>query len=253
MTYKINQKLESIEATHQVKVLYACESGSRAWGFASPDSDFDIRFIYKNQTNWYLNLWEKKDVIEFMTAENLDGSGWDLAKAIRLLAKSNVPLYEWIYSPVYYKSDIIFLEALRKLADDCFSPIAAMYHYLSMTKNYLEKSQQEQVKLKHLFYALRTALAGKWIVMHQTMPPVAFDKLLILTDNTINEQIYSLIQVKAEKGESYLHPNNRLVSAYLMELVAFNEKYAPTLAAGSLAHDKLNEFFITEINRNEWI
>jgi predicted nucleotidyltransferase len=122
-----------------------------------------------------------------------------------------------------------------------------------MTKNYLEKSQQEQVNLKHLFYALRTALAGKWIVMHKTMPPVAFDKLLILTDNTINEQIYSLIRMKAEKGELYLHPNNRLVSDYLVELVAFNEKYAPTLPTGLFVHDKLNDFFITEIKRNEWI
>lgn len=98
MEIKILEKLKEIELQKGVEILYACESGSRAWGFASPDSDYDIRFIYKHDLNYYLSLWEQTDVIEFMTADDLDGSGWDLRKTVKLLAKSNASLLEWIFS-----------------------------------------------------------------------------------------------------------------------------------------------------------
>lgn len=109
MLQLIQDKLRSTEQENNVQILHAVESGSRAWGFASPDSDYDIRFIYKNNPDWYLSLWEKPDVIEFMTDQDLDGSGWDLAKALKLLAKSNAPLIEWLYSPVCYSTDDVFL------------------------------------------------------------------------------------------------------------------------------------------------
>lgn len=98
MKEKILQKLKEIEKSKNVEILFAVESGSRAWGFASPDSDYDIRFIYKHKTEYYLSLWEKPDVIEFMTEDDLDGSGWDLRKAVKLLAKSNASLIEWLFS-----------------------------------------------------------------------------------------------------------------------------------------------------------
>lgn len=116
MKEKILQKLQEIEKLHNVKVLYAVESGSRAWGFASPDSDYDIRFIYQHEADYYLSLWEQPDVIEFMTEDDLDGSGWDLRKAVKLLAKSNAPLLEWLYSPVVYYQDDAFLYEMQKLA-----------------------------------------------------------------------------------------------------------------------------------------
>lgn len=97
MKDKILQKLKQIEQQKNVEILFACESGSRAWGFASPDSDYDIRFIYKHYLEYYLSLWEKTDVIEFMTEDDLDGSGWDLRKTVRLLAKSNASLLEWLH------------------------------------------------------------------------------------------------------------------------------------------------------------
>ena len=105
MKEKILQKLKEIEKSKNVEILFAVESGSRAWGFASPDSDYDIRFIYKHKTEYYLSLWEKPDVIEFMTEDDLDGSGWDLRKAVKLLAKSNASLIEWLFSLIYYQSN----------------------------------------------------------------------------------------------------------------------------------------------------
>ncbi len=89
MKAKILDKLRQVEQDRNIEILFAVESGSRAWGFASPDSDYDIRFVYKHSKDWYLNLWEQTDTIQFMTEDDLDGSGWDIRKALRLLAKSN--------------------------------------------------------------------------------------------------------------------------------------------------------------------
>ena len=124
MKDKILHKFQQIEHEKGGILLYAVASGSRAWGFASPDSNYDIRFIYKHEVNYYLSLWEQPDVIEFMTKDDLDGSGWDLRKTIQLLAKSNAPLLGWLYSPVVYYENEAFVKQMRAFAKDCFSPVA---------------------------------------------------------------------------------------------------------------------------------
>jgi len=86
--------LEKIEKEHKVKILFAWESGSRAWGFASKDSDYDVRFIYVHEKNWYFGIDDQRDVIELPVNEVLDVNGWDVRKALRLFRKSNAPLYE---------------------------------------------------------------------------------------------------------------------------------------------------------------
>ncbi len=147
MKNKILNKLKQIEQEKGVELLYACESGSRAWGFASPDSDYDIRFIYKHDLEYYLSLWEQTDVIEFMTEDDLDGSGWDLRKTVKLLAKSNAPLLEWLYSPVVYFENEAFATQMRELAKDCFSPIACLHHYLGTTKLFLRLAHRISRKM----------------------------------------------------------------------------------------------------------
>jgi predicted nucleotidyltransferase len=128
MKDKILKKLKEIEIEKGVEILYAVESVSRAWGFASPDSDYDIRFIYKHDIDYYLSLWEQTDVIKFMTEDYLDGSGWNLPKSVKLLAKSNASLLEWIFSPVVYYENEAFMTQIRTLAKECFSPIACLHH-----------------------------------------------------------------------------------------------------------------------------
>ena len=189
MKDKILHKLQQIEHEKDVTLLYAVESGSRAWGFASPDSDYDIRFIYRHDLNYYLSVWKQPDVIEFMTKDDLDGSGWDLRKTVKLLAKSNAPLLEWLYSPVVYYENEAFATQMRALAKDCFSPIACLHHYLGTTKKFMAVCEQDQVKLKSYFYALRTALAGKWIIENNSFPPVAFTELLPIAPQNIQEKI----------------------------------------------------------------
>lgn len=248
MENKILDKLKQIEKEKGVKILFAVESGSRAWGFASPDSDYDIRFIYKHEADYYLSLWEKPDVIEFMTEDDLDGSGWDLRKAVKLLAKSNAPLLEWLYSPVVYFENEEFVNAMRELANVCFSPIATLHHYLGTTKNFMDVCEQEEVKLKSYFYALRTALAGKWIIENSTFPPVDFMELLPIVPQNIQEKIKELMVIKATQDEKYLHPKETLITDFLLETVKFNQENASKLGSGKKMSEELDLFFIEMID-----
>lgn len=243
MKGKILEKLKQIEQQKGVQILYACESGSRAWGFASPDSDYDIRFIYKHDLDYYLSLWEQTDVIEFITEDDLDGSGWDLRKTVKLLAKSNAPLLEWLYSPVVYYQDEAFVREMRKLAEFCFSPIACLYHYLGTTKNFMDVCTAEEVKLKSYFYALRTALAGKWIIEKNSFPPVAFAELLPIAPLEIREKILELQVIKANQDEKYLHPKEVLITEFLIETIKFNEENARGLGSGKKLAEELDAVF----------
>lgn len=132
---RIRGELRRLELVEDVTVLYACESGSRAWGFESVDSDYDVRFIYVRKTPWYLSVQRKRNVIEKPIDDELDISGWDVTKALQLLRRSNPPLLEWLQSPVVYVRKSSFVERMRGLMDEYYSPIACMYHYLHMAEN----------------------------------------------------------------------------------------------------------------------
>ena len=131
---RVRDALADLEATRDVRVLYACESGSRAWGFASRDSDYDVRFLYVHRRDWYLSVDDRRDVIEQSIANDLDVSGWELRKALRLLRKSNPPLLEWLRSPVVYRHDPLFAAEFGALASEFYSPRRCFAHYLHMAR-----------------------------------------------------------------------------------------------------------------------
>lgn len=133
MRERIANEIDAIERIHHVRILYACESGSRAWGFASQDSDYDVRFIYMHDTAWYLRLGETRDVIEWALDEVLDINGWDLSKALRLMRASNPTVVEWLNSPIVYRERDEFT-SVRNLVDSAFSPRPIIYHYLNMAR-----------------------------------------------------------------------------------------------------------------------
>jgi len=243
MTPKILEKLKEIEAKRNIEILLSVESGSRAWGFASPDSDYDIRFIYRHEKDWYLSPWDKDETIEFMTKDDLDGSGWDLRKTFHLLLKSNAALLSWFYSPIVYVKNEKFYELFKPLADECFSPIAVSYHYLSMSKKYLEACRTDEVKLKSYFYCLRTALTGKWIVEKGTVPPVLFSELLALVDDFTRAKIENLIALKATKGEPYEHPNDWELFGFLEKMILDNEEKSKTLSSGNSDKNEMEKVF----------
>lgn len=174
----ICKKLQEIEKKENVKILLAVESGSRAWGFESPDSDYDVRFIYVRKKEDYLRLDKVRDVIELPLNDVLDMNGWDLQKALRLLYKSNPTLFEWLASPIVYL-ETPFAEELRAIMPKYFSPKSSLYHYISMAEgNYRAYLKGEMVKAKKYFYVLRPILACRWILDKGTHPPVLFSELM---------------------------------------------------------------------------
>jgi predicted nucleotidyltransferase len=147
----ISSQLKMIEESYQVRILYALESGSRAWGFASLDSDYDVRFLYVHPVEWYLSIRDQRDVIEIPITDSLDINGWDLKKALKLFCKSNSPLLEWLRSPIVYRDVEGLAESLRNLIPTCFSPKNGMYHYLHMAKgNFREYLQVKASGLKNI-------------------------------------------------------------------------------------------------------
>ncbi len=241
-------KLKTLATDKGVDILFACESGSRAWGFASPDSDYDVRFVYTHPLEWYLSVSEKKDTIDLMEGD-FDAVGWELRKKLCLLKKSNVPALEHLFSPITYIEESVSIKELREIAEDCFSPVACMYHYLSMSKKYEEKLSGESVKLKSLFYALRTALAGKWILECNTMPPVVFSKMLSLVKKDEADEIRNLMVIKSENYESYLHSRNEKVINLISSVLVANEKFAKSLSGGKPDADRIDSFLYNTLTK----
>lgn len=204
--HEINRRLTEVEHTRNVKILFACESGSRAWGFASPDSDYDVRFIYIHPTDWYLsvNLEDKRDVIELPIDDVWDINGWELRKALKLFNKSNPPLLEWLQSPIIYRENPEIMNQIRALLAIHYSAPACLYHYLHMaSKNYRGYLQGEEVRLKKYFYVLRPIFACRWIERDLGVVPVEFSKLIAAVDIPLDIQqiIAELLHAKMRGGE----------------------------------------------------
>ena len=179
MKSQILSRLHEIEAGENVRIVYACESGSRAWGFPSADSDYDIRFLYVRPMEWYLSIDVKRDVIERPVQDGLDISGWDLKKALRLFCKSNPPLLEWLGSPIVYLEQYSAAESMRGLLPDYYSPTTCLHHYLRMARgNYREYLKGDVVWIKKYFYVLRPILAMNWIERVWGVVPTDFNILV---------------------------------------------------------------------------
>ncbi len=227
---RIRQALERIEAEQHIQILYAVESGSRAWGFASPDSDYDVRFIYQRPKEYYLQLEKGRDTLEYMLPGDLDMSGWDLDKTLKLLHASNPSLIEWINSPIVYKTTPEFapiVEAYRA----CFSPKTGIHHYLSMAKgNYTTFFVGETVRVKKYFYVLRPILAAKHILRTQTPPPVPFDELV---KGELEEELHpfvdELISVKKSARELQEIPRVEILDEYMERSLVQIEQALATL------------------------
>lgn len=231
MKDSILQKLLELEQSENIRILYACESGSRAWGFASQDSDFDVRFIYAKSVNHYLSIAETTDVVGLPVNEVLDIGGWDIKKALKLFLKSNAPLYEWLQSPILYREDNPFAQELRNLMVIYFSPKAGANHYLSMANNTLRDDLQgEHVKLKRYFYALRPALACLWIIEKQLVPPMEFEPLrTMITDHAIQDSIDELLDRKKDAEEKALIKPVSLLNNWLTETLEYCKERLPLL------------------------
>jgi uncharacterized protein len=200
----ILSQLRQIEADKGVQIIYACESGSRAWGFPSADSDYDVRFLYLHPVNWYLSISEGRDVIECPISAGLDINGWDLRKALRLFRKSNPPLLEWLGSPIIYLESGYTAARLRELASVYYSPRASLYHYLHMARrNYREYLHGDEVWVKKYFYVLRPVLAMNWIERGLGVAPTDFNTLVekLVVEAPLRTAIEALLTAKRAGAE----------------------------------------------------
>lgn len=200
---EIIHRLEKVQSEEKVKILYACESGSRAWGFPSSDSDYDVRFIYLRRSEFYLSIDESRDVIEYDITDNIDLSGWDLKKALKLFQKSNPPLLEWFQSPIVYIKQYSIYEQLKSLLPIYYSPLSCMYHYSNMAEgNFRDYLRNDNVWIKKYFYVLRPLLACIWIENELGPVPMEFEKLVeeIIKDEVLKNSIIELI-IKKKEGE----------------------------------------------------
>ncbi|BDD09305.1 hypothetical protein FUAX_17370 [Fulvitalea axinellae] len=244
-----------IEKENGVKALWVCETGSRAWGFPSPDSDYDVRMIYTRPKNDYLTVWESKDTIEYMSDDReLDISGWDLRKAMGLLWKSNASMFERLSSTVIYDwADSEIIDALNNLSQQYFSPKAALHHYLNMGIKAFANVQGKKYRLKRLFYALRAALCCRWILEYQTAPPMRIQALLDILDINadLKERILSLIELKSGKGEAYEHQGEREVFTFIDSTFEYTKASEKRIPANKGDVKALNQFFQDTLNRLE--
>ena len=198
----IKAKLREIETKEDIKILHCVESGSRAWGFASPDSDYDVRFIYVRPKEFYLRLDKTRDVIEWQLDDTLDINGWDVQKALTLLHKSNPTLFEWNSSPIVYKTTDEW-QKISTIINRYFVAKSGLYHYLSTAKsNYREYLKGETVRLKKYFYVLRPLLACEWILAEGTPPPMLFRTLMDkYLDEDIKSDVEKLLDIKMNTPE----------------------------------------------------
>lgn len=216
MRKTIMNKLADIEKTENVRILLAVESGSRAWGFASPDSDYDVRFIYVRPKEDYLCLEKTRDVIELPIAGELDINGWDLDKTLRLLRASNPTLFEWFSSPIVYR-ETAFVQEFRAVMQQYFSSKRGLSHYLSMAgSNYREYLKGDTVKAKKYFYVLRPVLACRWILDKGTPPPMLFSELMEAElDPALLPDVNRLLDLKMNAPEIKTIPKIESVNRYL--------------------------------------
>ena len=243
----IQEKLREIEQREECRILLAVESGSRAWGFASPDSDYDVRFIYVRPEKAYLRLDRTRDVIEVPINDELDINGWDIDKTLRLLHKSNPTVFEWFSSPIIYQTSAL-ADQFRPIMQKYFSSKAGLWHYLHMAEgNYRDYLRGEMVRAKKYFYVLRPILACKWILEKGTPPPMLFTELVKseLPDD-LSETVYQLLDLKMNSPEIKEIPRIDQLNRYLdTGIVSVKEQIEKLPNTPVQDWNELNELFFS--------
>lgn len=249
---EIISRLNEIEKDENVTIFYACESGSRAWGFPSKDSDYDVRFLYLRSRNWYLSIdvEDKRDVVECPISDMLDISGWDLRKALKLFHKSNPPLLEWLNSSIIYQQKLKIVEKIKELVPEYYSPVACMHHYRHMAAgNYREYLKGEVVWVKKYFYVLRPLLAIRWIEQESGVVPMEFGALVerCVRSAELKAAIEELLERKRKGHELDREPRIPAISNFIeSELVRLGNSVIESKPKPAI--DKLDDLFRAALN-----
>ena len=246
-TDRIVHAIQTVCQTKGITCLHAIESGSRAWGFASPDSDYDVRLLYCQALDQYVSLFDGKDTFEFIQNDLLavpfDIGGWDIKKALQLLYKSNAVIFEWLHSPIVYAQQTDMMAHLQALSKDYFQPITVFHHYRGMAKNASrDLNLNEPVRLKKVFYLLRALLAATWTLTKGTPPPVIMTEMLNLVEGQAQTEILRLIDIKRGQDESHVEQLSPIIIKTITDLRARidDPTFSPSLPSDIAP---LNDFY----------
>ncbi len=242
----ICDSLDLLAHQQAITVLFACESGSRAWGFPSTDSDYDVRFLYSHRQDWYLSIDTKKDTLTVPIHDQLDLGGWEMRKALQLFHQSNPVLFEWIQSPIVYAQHGNFVETLRMWMPTYANLRKIMFHHLGLIRRmWADIGSEPTVKLKKYFYILRSLFSAMWVREHHRVPPMEFTPLRALAANNdcLNELLDYWLQIKAEGNEATHIPRDSRVDAYIQSQSEVCNLYASQLPVSNADVEPLNRLF----------
>ncbi len=195
MVAGLDRRLAALRDSEHIRILLAIESGSRAWGFPSPDSDYDCRFIYARRRDDYLSLFPRRDVIELPLEGCYDVGGWDLVKVLRLLIKGNAVVVEWLTSPYVYAGEPVFRDECLALARRVLRPGAVARHYLHLGERQRRTyfADTRAIAFKKIFYALRPAVALRWMRLHPGHAVVPMHFPTLVADSGLPEDVKAIV------------------------------------------------------------
>lgn len=247
----IEECLKQLEAEKNIKILYACESGSRAWGFGSPDSDYDVRFLFVHDKEKYLSIKSPLDAIDRFFDNDIDISAWDIRKALGLLKKSNATPFEWLQSPIVYRKNEDFKNQLWELSKMYFFPKTLIFHYLGIAKGMFSKIENKQITIKKYFYVLRPVLAAYYIKTRNEPAPTEFrflvDNLVEAENSNQNKEVKQAIEelweekMKAKEVEKIKIPT--FIHSFITQQISACGLYASKLEREEKSSESLNDFF----------
>jgi predicted nucleotidyltransferase len=240
----IKNKLLEIEKSNQIKILYANESGSRAWGFPSPDSDYDVRFIYVKPMETYLSIKNEKDFMSFPINDELDVYGWDIKKVLQLVYKSNTTPFEWLQSPIVYMEQVGFKENLFALCQNYFNAKGNVHHYVGIAKNaFSSLNDNHEIKIKKLFYVLRSLLSAKWCVEKNKIAPMTIQELMLVLPLQFHSLVNELIVIKSTANEADLVKLDKELKDFIVNELEKCSWAADAMSKPIFDVKLLNQFF----------
>ncbi|WP_324755622.1 nucleotidyltransferase domain-containing protein [Sphingobacterium thalpophilum] len=245
MKTNIINKLKEIEAGEGIRMLFACESGSRGWGFPSIDSDYDVRFIYVRKTEDYTRLFPLATEMRFPLVDDLDIGGWDLRKILTLLYKSNVSPFEWIQSPIVYYEVDGFKTSFIAMIKNYFDRRRHAHHYLGIVRSKVEDLRRENMKLKSLFYILRSLLAAEWCVSRSAYAPMTLAELGVLLPASVKTEVAELRQLKGSVDEGFTYSCSVSMRSYMETQLTKLEDQVKRLPVSASDKEGLEHYFRT--------
>jgi len=245
---RIEEDLQAIEAENGCRILFAVESGNRAWGFPSRDSDYDVRFVYSRPVDWYLSLREGRNVIELPIRDALDINGWDIKEALNLLLKPNPVILEWLSSPIRYRWNDEICHALRALALKASFAKACLHHYLHLGETMWRRNigSAPRVDLKKYFYVVRPALCLRWIREREdTFPPMNLQELMagLALPQSFVDDVNTMVERKAEASEMGQGPRIEALEEIILDAFSWARLLAPTMPQSKANREEADALF----------